>query len=83
MTPQRESPWEPKKEKPPPKRRWWLWGLGFLLLLALCDDDDDRRASSNCYNFGDERLCFQEPLPSDKHCYLEADGEVRCYDQPL
>lgn len=66
----------------PKRRRKWPWVIGLLVLLGVCDDDDDgpRRY---CYTFSSgERLCFAEPLPEGKYCYLGADKAVRCYDQP-
>jgi len=75
---------DPSENEQPKRRRWWLWVLGLLLLMVLCDDDDDdERRSQFCYDFsnGEER-CFANPLPKGKHCYIEADDIVRCYDQP-
>jgi len=71
----------------PRRSRWWLWLLGLILLLAFCDDDDDR-PRQYCYTFSngessERRLCFDEPLPEDQHCYLGADDRVRCFDRPL
>ena len=63
------------------KWRWWHWLLAVLLFLALCDsdkDDDDEF----CYLFGEKRICFVEPLPADKYCYLMNNDKVQCFDEP-
>ena len=73
---------DPPEPEEPKKKKWWLTPLGLLFLLALCDSDDDDRERQYCYSFGAEKLCFSDPLPANKHCYLESDSRVRCYDEP-
>ena len=62
------------------KWRWWHWLLATLLLLALCDSDNDD--DEFCYMFGEKRICFVEPLPEDKYCYLMNNDKVQCFDEP-
>ena len=63
------------------KWRWWHWLLAVLLLLALCDSDNDDD-DEFCYMFGEKRICFVEPLPEDKYCYLVNNDKVQCFDEP-
>ena len=62
------------------KWRWWHWLLAVLLFLALCDSDSDD--DEFCYMFGEKRICFVEPLPEDKYCYLMNNDKVQCFDEP-
>jgi len=62
------------------KWRWWHWLLAVLLFLALCDSDSDD--DEFCYMFGEKRICFVEPLPKDKYCYLMNNDKVQCFDEP-
>jgi hypothetical protein len=65
------------------KWRWWHWLLATLLLLALCDSDSDNDDDDEfCYMFGEKRICFVEPLPEDKYCYLMNNDKVQCFDEP-
>ena len=64
------------------KWRWWHWLLAVLLLLALCDSDNDDDDDEFCYMFGEKRICFVEPLPADKYCYLMNNDKVQCFDEP-
>ena len=65
------------------KWRWWHWLLAVLLFLALCDsDNDDDDEDGFCYMFGEKRICFVEPLPKDKYCYLMNNDKVQCFDEP-
>ena len=64
------------------KWRWWHWLVAVLLFLALCDSDNDDDDDEFCYMFGEKRICFVEPLPEDKYCYLMNNDKVQCFDEP-
>ena len=82
---QKPSPWDKKPAKK--KWKWWHWVIGILLLLAFCDSDSNDKdeeyfTPQNCYMFGEKQMCFVDPLPKDKYCYLMQDDQVKCFDQP-